>query len=132
MEEFDKACSQLLVARQPEGAATSASTLGDVIGFVCFWSVAGEVQILDIAVRRDLRRSGIGRELIESAIRAGRRENAVRVTLEVRESNVAARKLYESLGFIVVGCRPNYYAVTNEPAILMELDIAMHRERDDA
>ncbi len=131
LEEIDKAHSQLLVARQATGASIPGSPSQDVAGYVCFWSVAGEIQVLDIVVRRDLRRRGIGRKLIETAVQAGREQNAGCVTLEVRESNIAARKLYETLGFRIVGQRPNYYAVTKESAILMELDIAKHRGRTD-
>jgi ribosomal-protein-alanine N-acetyltransferase len=132
LEEIDKAYSQLLAARLATGASNPGRPPQDVAGYVCFWSVAGEIQILDVAVRRDLRRRGIGRKLIEAAIRAGREENAGCVTLEVRESNLAASKLYETLGFRIIGRRPNYYEVTKESAILMELDIAMHRGKTDA
>ncbi len=128
LEEIGKAYSQFLVALQAAGALTSGQQPRNVAGYICFWSVAGEIQVLDIAVRRDLRRRGIGRKLIETATQAGREENAGCVTLEVRESNLEARKLYETLGFRIIGRRPNYYAITKESAILMELDIATHWE----
>jgi ribosomal-protein-alanine N-acetyltransferase len=124
LEEIDKAHSRLLVARQAAGAAFApGSSYKNIAGYICFWLVAGEIQILNIAVRRDLRLRGIARKLMDAAIRAGRENGADFVTLEVRQSNLPARKLYESIGFRVVGERPNYYGVRKESAVLMTLDI---------
>jgi len=125
LEEIGKPHSRLLGAWQPTGAFCDAPGCSsrDIVGYICFWSVAGEIQILNIAVRRDLRRRGVARKLIEAAIRAGLEDKAWWVTLEVRENNLAARRLYESIGFIIVGERPNYYAVGKESAILMTLDL---------
>ena len=123
LEEINRANSSLLVARLPAGEVVGAPC-PEVAGYICFWSVAGEIQILNIAVRKTLRRRGIARKLIELAIRTGCEQNAGFVTLDVRKSNFAARKLYESLGFRVTGERPNYYEVQKESAILMELDIS--------
>ncbi len=90
----------------------------EIAGYICFWCVSDEVQILNVAVRQDFRRKGIARKLIEFAIGSGRQ--ATLATLEVRKSNRAARSLYESLGFRVTGERPGYYAPHEESAILME------------
>ncbi|MHC1727853.1 MAG: GNAT family N-acetyltransferase [Syntrophobacteraceae bacterium] len=95
-----------------------------VAGFICFWSVADEIQILNIAVRKDLRHQGIARELLARAIETGREEKAACVNLEVRADNLPARSLYQSFGFVIVGERPNYYGMNIEPAILMELKIS--------
>ncbi len=94
-----------------------------IAGYICFWSVADEIQILNIAVRKALRRKGIARKLIELAIQTGGRQKARIVTLEVRKSNLSARKLYESFGFRTVGERPGYYGAQKESAILMELEL---------
>jgi ribosomal-protein-alanine N-acetyltransferase len=123
LEEIDRANSSLLVARLHKGVPIEAVS-AEVAGYICFWSVAGEIQILNVAVRKTLRRRGIARKLIELAIRAGREQHAGIVTLEVRKSNLAARKLYESLGFTVTGERPGYYGVQKESAVLMELKIS--------
>jgi [ribosomal protein S18]-alanine N-acetyltransferase len=94
-----------------------------IAGYICFWSVADEIQILNIAVRKTLRRKGIARKLIELAIQTGDRQKARIVALEVRKSNLSARKLYESFGFRTVGERPGYYGAQKESAILMELEL---------
>lgn len=124
LEEIDNPRSTVLTAREvtSQGPGTVVSS-NEIAGYICFWTVVGEIQILNIAVRKASRRRGIARKLIAFAIETGRREKAESVTLEVRESNLAARRLYEALGFKAVGKRPNYYAAGKESAILMELDI---------
>jgi len=122
VEEIDRADSRMLVVRVVTGPA-AGSPSQEIAGYICFWLVAGEIQILNIAVRKALRRQGIARKLLELAIRTAREENAGYITLEVRKSNLAARKLYETFGFSVIGERPNYYGEHREPAIVMELEI---------
>ncbi len=122
VEEINRVNSGLLVARLPAGGSVGAPS-AQVAGYICFWSVAGEIQILNIAVRKSLRRRGIARKLIELTVRRGLEQHAGLITLEVRKSNLAARKLYESFGFRVTGERPGYYGVHKESAILMELVI---------
>ena len=121
-EEIDRANSRMLVARLVTGSA-AGSPSQEIAGYICFWSVAGEIQILNIAVRKTLRRQGIARRLIELAVRAAREETAGYITLEVRKSNLAARKLYETFGFRVIGERPGYYGAQKESAVLMEIEI---------
>ncbi|MDR3567575.1 MAG: ribosomal protein S18-alanine N-acetyltransferase [Syntrophobacteraceae bacterium] len=122
MEEIVR--GSLFVARAAPGDASACGSGADIAGYICFWCVAGEVQILNIAVPKHLRRKGIARKLLDFAICTGREKKAGVVTLEVRQSNTAARRLYESLGFRITGERPGYYgAQSGESAILMELDI---------
>jgi ribosomal-protein-alanine N-acetyltransferase len=130
IEETSRANSKLLVARlSTEASGGTLSHPGEdrnsgiVAGYICFWSVEDEIQILNLAVRKTLRRRGIARKLIEFAIQTGSSGRARFVTLEVRKNNLAARKLYASLGFTDVGERPDYYGVQKESAILMELEI---------
>ena len=52
-------------------------------------------------------------------LRTAKESNAERITLEVRASNIAARKLYKKLGFKDVGIRKGYYADTGEDAVIM-------------
>ena len=61
--------------------------------------------------------------LMHEVLREARACDAVAVTLEVRRSNVAGRRLYESLGFEEVGCRPNYYG-RGEDALILRLALA--------
>ena len=81
--------------------------------------IAGEGEILRIAVSKGFRSRGIGRELLAAMEEAARRKGAKVLTLEVRESNLTARKLYFSAGFAEEGRRKDYYCDPKEDAIIM-------------
>lgn len=102
----------------------------NVVGYVCFWVVAGEVHLMNIAVHPESRCKGVGRYLLNRMIGAGIYEGAQCVLLEVRPSNGSARALYKKSGFREVGRRPRYYRDTGEDAILMVLDLGSHEGRD--
>ncbi|HET6381958.1 MAG TPA: GNAT family N-acetyltransferase [Armatimonadota bacterium] len=72
-----------------------------------------------LGVDPEFRRCGVALQLMIHALEYGRGAGADRGTLEVRCSNVGARKLYEKLGFVVCGVRPGYYLDTGEDALLM-------------
>ena len=91
---------------------------GRVAGFaVARRLVQGESELLNLAVDPAFRRRGVGRRLVE-ALTAG---HPGVLWLEVRESNLGARKFYKSLGFCEAGCRPGYYADASEGAIVMNV-----------
>lgn len=95
---------------------------GNVAGYICFWMVADEVQILNVAVHKDCRRRGVAWQLLVHALKMGVERGARLAVLEVRKSNTAAQALYGNLGFRQVGERPDYYGIIKESAIFMELD----------
>lgn len=80
-----------------------------VIGFIIGQLAADEAEILSIGVSADWQRAGLGRKLVEGLVRAAQRGEAKRLFLEVASDNAAARKLYQSLGFLEVGRRKAYY-----------------------
>jgi [ribosomal protein S18]-alanine N-acetyltransferase len=88
--------------------------LGDgsrkLAGYVCWWVVGDEAEILNIAVDPSCRRLGIARALLAHVESDARARGATAVHLEVERDNTAARRLYESLGFCESGLRRNYYA----------------------
>jgi len=91
---------------------------GAVAGFIVLRPVADkEWEILNLAVGPDHRRRGFARRLLSAALahRIGE------FFLEVRESNLPARALYESLGFKVVTKRLRYYPDSGEAAIVMKI-----------
>jgi len=90
------------------------------IGYLCRWLVADECHILNVAVHPDFRRHGVGIFLMDAAISEATSRQASCVTLEVRRSNVAARKLYRKLNFEERRLRRHYYG-PGEDAIVMEL-----------
>ena len=124
LEELLRPHSHLLVARAPQEFGEK------VVGHLCFWLVADEVQILNIAVDRAYRRRGIGRALLVYCLSFGSRKKARKAVLEVRSSNSVAQRLYHILGFRTVGKRRDYYGGLGEHAILMELSMAAEHVSD--
>ena len=94
---------------------------GAVMGYVGLMSVLDEGYIANVAVAEEFRRCGVGAALIDALIKRSRERELAFITLEVRESNAAARGLYRKFGFIDVGRRKNYYFKPTEDAILMTL-----------
>ena len=78
------------------------------LGFSLFRTVAGEAELLLLAVHPDDQRRGIGRLLLEQFVARARSAGASRVHLEVRDGNPAVR-MYRLAGFETAGRRPNYY-----------------------
>jgi ribosomal-protein-alanine N-acetyltransferase len=88
-----------------------------VAGFVVSRALAeGETELLNLAVAPGFRRQGVARKLVESLLA----ESPGVVYLEVRESNRAARKFYNHMGFQEVSSRPGYYQDPPEAAIVMK------------
>lgn len=100
-----------------------AEVKGRIVGYVLFWFLSEEVDIHNIAVHPDFRRHGIGRLLLDQVVEAARRQECVRVTLDVRHSNSAAQSLYRSFGFDTRGLRKGYYSDNGEDALVMALEL---------
>lgn len=107
--------STFLVALEPAA---------DVAGYAIGRWVADEAELLTIAVARARRGSGVASRLLDAVIARCAREGAVSMALEVRESNLPARGLYESRGFRAVSRRARYYRLPVEDALLMRALIA--------
>ncbi len=69
----------------------------------------GEAHILNICIEHSVRRRGVARLLLRHLIDTARQNAAKEIFLEVRESNTAAMRLYESLGFNQIAVRSRYY-----------------------
>lgn len=93
---------------------------GRLAGYLVAWCVAGEMHLTNLAVEPELRRRGIGHQLVDWIVRETELRGADRVMLEVRASNAPAIALYEEHGFRQVGRRPHYYEVGDEDALLLE------------
>ena len=94
----------------------------EVICYGGFHKVLDEGQIANVAVRADMRGKGFGRLLMQSLLDLAKREGIKRITLEVKDTNERAVKLYKSLGFTVEGVRRRYYA-NRYDALVMWLTI---------
>jgi [ribosomal protein S18]-alanine N-acetyltransferase len=99
--------------------------VAEINASICAFAVARVVppewEIENVVVADAARRKGVGRALLQAIGNVARAERATKLTLEVRESNLAARRLYERLGFAECGLRPGYYRSPDEAAILYEL-----------
>ena len=102
----------LVAARGPDGDR------GPLAGYVLFHRVAGEAELLRLAVDPPERRRGIGRVLVERGFERLRRENVHVCFLEVRMNNEAALGLYKAVGFERVGRRRGYYRDGTDALIL--------------
>ena len=93
-----------------------------VAAFCTVFVVADELHINNLAVRPECRRMGVGRALLEFVVGDAVSLGARRATLEVRQSNRTALKLYERLGFSVAAIRRDYYADPVEDALILWRD----------
>ena len=94
---------------------------GTLVAFCACWVIFDELHINTMAVDATRRRQGIASELLRYVIGDARAAGAKKATLEVRESNMGAIRLYESLGFTLVARRPRYYTKPEEDALILWL-----------
>ena len=94
---------------------------GQLCGYICYWLIVDEMQILNVATAPDWRRQGVADRLLTRAFERCRGEGLASAWLEVREGNLAAINLYRRHGFVVTGNRAGYYR-DGENALLMVRD----------
>ena len=93
---------------------------GRVAGYIGSQTVPDESDMMNVAVHPDFRRRGIAEALVNALCDALKKQGSVSLTLEVRASNDPAKALYEKLGFLQVGKRPNYYRNPKEDALILK------------
>lgn len=92
---------------------------GELLGFAGLWLMVDEAHVVTVGVWPHLRRQGYGRLLVHALVLLARDCGMTSATLEVRQSNAAARALYAAYGFYEVGERKRYYADNGEDAVIM-------------
>lgn len=95
---------------------------GELLGYCGIWQSFEDGEIMNVAVREDRRRQGCARRLLEELFICSGERGIRRFTLEVREGNLPAIRLYESLGFVTQGVRKNFYDNPRENALIMWRD----------
>jgi [ribosomal protein S18]-alanine N-acetyltransferase len=93
----------------------------ELIGFGCFWAILDEAHITLLGIHPQYQGQGWGKLLLSSLLQKAREINMIRATLEVRESNQIAIRLYEQYGFQILGRRKKYYQDTGEDGLIMWL-----------
>lgn len=93
----------------------------EIIGYAGLWHILDEGHITNIAIRKDFQGKGLSLLLMDELISYMKKNKLSFLTLEVRESNEKARRLYEKYNFSEVGRRKNYYE-NNETAVLYSLE----------
>jgi ribosomal-protein-alanine N-acetyltransferase len=99
-----------------------------VVGYVIAWFLRGEVHILNLGVTPSHQRRGIARRLLRHILDFAEETSSALVTLEVRVSNEAAKRLYASMGFASVGIRRRYYRDNDEDALVMTRRLGRDRQ----
>ncbi len=118
-----RAFEELMAQPQLRAVALDAPD-GRLAGYALYSLVAGEGEILNLAVDPAARRRGYGRLLLETVLEALRAAGASAVYLEVRQSNAAAIQLYTGAGFRRLSLRKKYYSNPVEHAVTMALQLA--------
>jgi len=99
--------------------AAGGSAISPLAGFIVARRVADDLEILNLAVRKEARRQGVGSLLVAEALAWAKSYGAGRAILEVRASNEAALQFYRCHGFQPAGRRPRYYQSPAEDALLL-------------
>ncbi len=90
-----------------------------MVAYGGIWLMVDEAHVTTFAVHPRYRRRRIGERLLLSLLDLAVDRHAREATLEVRLSNLGARRLYEKYGFRPVGIRPRYYSDNHEDALIM-------------
>jgi ribosomal-protein-alanine N-acetyltransferase len=90
-----------------------------VVGYMGYWEAPQEAHIINLAIGPRFRQKGLGLQMMEYCLRFAYNKGARLATLEVRESNDPALKLYEKMNFRTVAIRKKYYSDNQENAIVM-------------
>lgn len=102
-----------LVADQPD----------NLLGFVVASAATHEWEIENVVVASEAKQRGVGSQLVNELIAVARARGAEDIWLEVRESNQAARRLYEKCEFGVAGRRRGYYRDPEEDGLVYSLKL---------
>lgn len=111
----------LTLFTRPGGmGAVCLDETGRVAAYACMTTVLDEGEIVTVATHPEHRRCGYARLALRALCREAAERGIVTLTLEVRESNGAARALYESEDFFTVGLRRGFYSQPREDAVVMQ------------
>ncbi len=99
----------------------------EAVGYLSYLHILDELHIMNVAVLPEYQGRGYGKILVSRIIEDALAKGAVAITLEVRQSNHRAQRLYEGFGFVCVGTRPHYY-MDKENALIYWLELGGGRQ----
>lgn len=99
-----------------------AERAGEILGYLGSQIIQDEAHITTFGVDPACRQQGVGERLLADLLREAVRSGCRRITLEVRESNQAAQRLYRKYGFAPVSRRRSYYTDPEEDAVVMWIE----------
>ncbi len=105
---------------QPYAIMLSAKLNEKVVGYSCLYHILDEGEIINVAIHPDCRGRGFGGIMLGRLLEAGKKVGVNRFVLDVRESNIAAQKLYENAGFKKIALQKRFYDTPVEDGWLME------------
>ncbi len=94
-----------------------------IIGYICGWKLLDEFNITNIAIAADFQRKGFAKSLVQFLMSKLLDEKCFKFFLEVRRSNFKAIKLYERIGFKLIGSRKKYYNSPDEDALVLGINL---------
>ena len=109
---IDAACN-------PDNIYLVCERTGEIAGYCGMWTVMGEGNVTNVAVHPSYRRQGVAEALLKEMERRAKEKSVTIFFPEVRQSNEAAKKLYEKLGYSPIGTRKRFYERPVEDAIVM-------------
>ncbi len=123
------AYERMFAAETPSRVALVLEEDGNLAAFIVALAEGNEWEIENIAVAGAARRRGLGSRLLGEFLDMARARGVEKIALEVRESNQAARALYEKWAFVESGRRPAYYAEPAEAAVVYSFRFAEEGSR---
>jgi [ribosomal protein S18]-alanine N-acetyltransferase len=94
-----------------------------IIGYVGMWIIIDDAQITNIAILPGYRGQKLGEKLFRFALQKAVTLGVIRLSLEVRVTNIVAQKMYRKFGLVPGGIRKNYYMDNQEDAIVMWVNL---------
>jgi len=110
----------LAFLRQRNCIGVVAEQDGEVVGFMVYELLKSRIHILNFAVSTELRRSGLGSQMIRKLITKLSPHHRKRIVLEIRETNLPAQLFFRENGFRAVRVLKNYYEAAEEDAYVMQ------------
>ncbi len=105
---------------QPYAMMLTAKINEDIVGYCCLYHILDEGEIINVAIHPDWRGRNLGSQMLKYLLEEGKKVGVHRFVLDVRQSNIAAQKLYESAGFKKIALQKRFYDTPVEDGWLME------------